>query len=526
MAIAVQSSGQMRSVETGTRVSYTDLQQDRMANAPMAYGYGNEYAAIYAAQPNVRTMVDFLARNFAQLGYHVFRRVSDTDRVRLPQHELAQWLEHPNPYTTRYRLCEGLLADLGIYFNAYWLKVRNDGAAQRVGLVRLPPAEVAVEGGLLPSAFVWTSSTSSRTMDLAPSEVVYFNGYNPLNAIMGLSPLDTLRGLLREAYASQAQREAYWRHGSRMDGVIERPKDAPRWTTVQKQEWRAQWQARSTTVGTTPVLEDGMTFKAVSYNARDSEYVAARKLSREECAAAYHIPQTMVGILDHATLNNVNEQHKQLYADTLGPWLKMVQEEIARQLLPDCVDTTNIYGEFNIAEKLKGSFEEQTSSLRVAVGRPFMTANEARARLNLPHLDDPSADALAAQQGGPAAPPLEESVPPSSAAAEATVTAPPLVAPPVLAPTPVLVAAIVQAALARQALRLEKLPVALRADALNPDRCTTELAADLTPLLGREVAQGYAARVTDQTYVSLVEHRDAFAPDRELPPLREVLYAA
>jgi len=510
MAIAVQSSGTVQSIETGTRVSYADLQQDRMANAPMAYGYANEYAAIYAAQPNVRTCVDFLARNFAQLGYHVFRRVSDTDRVRLPNHPLAQWIDNPNPYTTRYRLFENLIGDLGIYFNAYWLKVRNAGG--RVGLVRLPPAEMEVEGGLLPAAFLWTSSASNQRQELAPTEVVYYNGYNPLNAIMGLSPLDTLRGLLREAYASQLQREAYWRHGSRMDGVVERPKDAPRWTTAQKQEWRAQWQARFTgpaSVGATPVLEDGMTFKPVSYNARDSEYTAARKLTREECAAAYHIPQTMVGILDHATLNNVNEQHKQLYADTLGPWLKMVSEEIARQLLPECDDTTDVYGEFNISEKLRGSFEEQTASLRVGVGRPFMTANEARARLNLPRIDDPSADALAAQQGGPA---TAADAPPSSAAAVATTTG--------IAPQ---VATVVQAALTRQALRLEKLPVALRADALNPDRCTTELALDLTPLLGRDAALLYAARVTDQTYVSLVEQRDAFAPDRELPSLREVL---
>jgi len=113
--------------------------------ATSSYMMGEAFAAIYATQPNVRKCVDFLARNLAQIGYHIFRRVLHTDRVRLPDHELAQWLANPNPYTTQYRLFESLIADLGIYFNAYWLKIRTtDRTGTRIGLVRLPPPMVAL----------------------------------------------------------------------------------------------------------------------------------------------------------------------------------------------------------------------------------------------------------------------------------------------------------------------------------------------------------------------------------------------
>src|SRR5690554_2197333 len=92
--------------------------------------FNYDYATLYRTQPNVRTCVDFLARNIAQLGLHVFRRVSDTDRERLRDHGLAQLLNQPLPpefKMTRYRLIESLVSDLGIYFNAYWLKIRQDG---------------------------------------------------------------------------------------------------------------------------------------------------------------------------------------------------------------------------------------------------------------------------------------------------------------------------------------------------------------------------------------------------------------
>ena len=197
------------------------------------------YASIYASQPNIRICVDFLARNIAQLGYHVFRRESDTDRIRLTDHELAQWLAHPNPSTSRYRLFESLIGDLGIYFNAYWLKMRQQNP-KRIYLVRLPPEEMEVRGGLLVSEFVWT--VNGIATPFAPSEIVYFGGYNPLNPLMGIAQLETLRRILAEEAAAVEHRELYWRNASRMEGVIERPKDAPRWTPAQKQEWRKQWQ--------------------------------------------------------------------------------------------------------------------------------------------------------------------------------------------------------------------------------------------------------------------------------------------
>jgi HK97 family phage portal protein len=481
------------------------------ALAPSLSAYSaSTYATIYATQPNVRICVDFLARNIAQLGYHIFRRVSDTDRVRLTDHELAQWLAKPNPTTTRYRLFESFIADLAVYFNAFWLKVRiNDPDQRRIGLVRMPPETVEVQGGLLPSGVIWTYDGTATPLDM--TELVYANGYNPLNALVGLSPLETLRRLLAEDVASSDHRARYWQNASRMEGIIERPKDAPRWTPEQKTAWRAQWQTRFTGIqstGQTPVLEDGMTFKQISYSARDSEYVAARQLTREECARAYHIPLPMVGILEHATFSNVKEQHKQLYADCLGPWLEMVSEAIELWLLPEARDTTDVYGEFNIAAKLSGSFEEQANALRVLVGRPIMTANEGRARLNLPSIkDDASADQLAAQQGGPSS---------SRSNPDAGVDIPADDAPEALTATGALpferAAPIIRRHQERQRAFLQRLPAAARAEVFRlrcPDRWTPELSRDLRAVCEATEADAIARFTNEETIGQLERDSDA-----------------
>lgn len=352
--------------------------------------YYQDYATLYRTQPNVRTCVDFLARNIAQLGLHVFRRVDETDRVRLRDHPLALLLAQPLPpefKMTRYRLVESLVSDMGIYFNAYWLKVRRpDGAG--LSLLRIPPPYVEVKGGLVPTGYTLTLA-GLAPIQVEPGNMVHFRGYNPENPVSGLSPLETLRRVLAEEHAAGDYREGFWQSAARIGGIIERPATAPEWSEAARQRFRQEFGALhsgSAGSGTTAIIEDGMTWKASTFNAQESEYLSGRKLTREECARAYHIPLPMVGILDHATFSNIREQHKNLYQDCLGPWLAMTEQDIELQLLPEFEDTAGVYVEFNIAEKLQGDFEDQTKALQSAVGRPWMTANEARARQNLPSM--------------------------------------------------------------------------------------------------------------------------------------------
>ena len=76
-----------------------------------------------------------------------------------------------------------------------------------------------------------------------------------------------------------------------------------------------------------------------------------------------------------------------LYGETLGPILAQVEARINTFLLPMLDMGDEFYAEFNVAEKLQGDFEAQTQALQSSVGRPWRTANEARALQNLPAVE-------------------------------------------------------------------------------------------------------------------------------------------
>lgn len=416
----IESSGALATLGNAWRPT-------RPTSVRMYAGLTQDYATIYRTQPNVRTVVDFFARNVGQIGLHVFRRVSDTDRERLTDHQLALTLRSPNPFTTPYRLWVATVTDRLVFGNALWAKVSGTGR-QQIAIARVPWARVMPVGDNWMVPDVYRIRTKKGPVDLKPEQVVHFRYYDPELEVQGVPPLETLRRILAEESAAGEWREQFWQNAARIDGVLTRPANAPKWSPDARErflgDWRSRYAAQGPDAGGDPVLEDGMNFKTATFSPEQSQYLQARKLSREECASAFHVQPAMVGILEHANFANIREQHQMLYQDTLGPELVADEQEVELQLMPDFDDVSDVYVEFNIAEKLKGSFEEQLAALTSAVGRPYMTGNEGRARLNLPRIEDPTMDTpvlpLNVLAGGQPAPNVE---PARQAAARAALPA-------------------------------------------------------------------------------------------------------
>jgi HK97 family phage portal protein len=389
----ISSSGALTALERRT-TSFSNAG----GSVDLYNGLRQSYAQIVETQPNVRTVISFLARNIAQLGIHLFDRVSDTDRVRVTDSAFNDALRQPNPLDrrmTRYRLLHATVSDLCAYDVAYWALVNAPGAG-RPGIVRLPADRVAVvgESWLWPEAYELRGNRGKLIM--SPDQVVHFqNSLNFTDPLKGTSPIETLRRILAEEASAGEYREQYWRSGARISGVIERPADAPPWSDKASDRFRSSWSAAYTgngpNAGGTPILEDGMVFKETAGTARDAQYIESRKLTREESAAVYHVHPAFVGILEHANFSNMREQHRSLYMDTLGPWLVMLEEDLEAQVLPAFATPAELetfYIEFNIAEKLRASTDELADAIIKLTGRPVLTANEGRALLNRNQADD------------------------------------------------------------------------------------------------------------------------------------------
>lgn len=350
-------------------------------------------AALFRTQPYLRSVVSFLARNIAQLGLFTYQRVGE-ERMRDRTSVTAQLIASPNDTTTRYELINALISDLALWDTAFWLVTPDSKRKCGWRITQIPVAWVDTPfGGDLWEPETWRITRPGKpTFEVSAKNVLHFHGWDPEYVHRGTSPVQTLKMILLEQIASVIYRQQRWERGARVGTVITRPATAPQWSREAEERFRKEWRnsyqsAEGTDAGGTPILQDGMTLTKLGFSAVEDEFVAASKLALATVASVYHVNPTMVGLLDNANYSNVREFRRMLYGDTLGPWLSFIEDRLNGFLLPKIGAADNEYVEFNIGEKLQGSFEEQAAVASMAVGGPYMTRNEMRALQNLPPID-------------------------------------------------------------------------------------------------------------------------------------------
>lgn len=349
-------------------------------------------AQMWSTQPHLRTVVSFLARNIAQLGLHTFERVGE-DRQRDRSSPFAATMRRPNEDQTAFDLIFGLVGDISLYDRAYWLTVEDSNSPSGWTFRRLPPPWVTPVARDAFGAKAYTVlAPGGRSVDVAADQILAFTGYHPSSPRRGSPTVEALKATLQEQIEASKYRSQVWKRGGRVSAVIQRPKDAPQWSPEAMEQFREDWYSKYTgngpKAGGTPILEDGMTLNRIDFNAQEQQFVEAAKLSFSTVASAFHVNPTMVGILDNANYSNVREFRRMLYGDTLGPIIAMIEDRINTFLLPRLgMDSADYYAEFNIGEKLQGSFEEQAAVMQTLVGAPLFTRNEGRAMFNKPGID-------------------------------------------------------------------------------------------------------------------------------------------
>ena len=240
-------------------------------------------------------------------------------------------------------------------------------------------------------AFLIQRPGMGQPVEVKAENAVYLHGWNPANPLTGDSPVNALRKILWEQIQASVYRTQIWTNNPRLNAYISRPAGAT-WTNEQKERFAASFKGaytgRGAEAGGVPVLEDGMKLEKMGFSSHEEEFVEASKLALQTVAAVYHVNPTMLGQNDGANYSNVREFRRMLYGDTLAPILKQIESKLNQVVVPLVAPGGDVYVEFNLQEKLRGSFEEQARVLQSAVGRPFMTVNEARSLQNLPNIDN------------------------------------------------------------------------------------------------------------------------------------------
>lgn len=361
------------------------------------YGVGvanYDAARLYRTQPNLRAVISFLADNAAQIPIKVYDRASDTDRPRVLDSPAALLLAHPNPDMTAYEFKRWMYSDLLLYERFLTLLLPNKDTESGWELRPIPAAWIQSYKGnnvFTPETIV-IGVNGSTPVEIPAENFVLFHGYDPTDPMRQYSRISALKETLHEQIESNSFRRQMWHRGGRFNSYLTRPKDVAPWSDGAferfKETWKSSWAGGDASEGGgMPILEDGMEIKTVQFNSRDAQWAEAVKLSREDCAAVYHVNPGMIWPGSGQTYASARDNARALYNDCLAPTLMQATDRINMVILPRVGEDKRHYVGYDITIKTEGTYEEKIATLSSAVGAPFLSRNEARARLDLPAID-------------------------------------------------------------------------------------------------------------------------------------------
>lgn len=340
-------------------------------------------AKVWATQPHVRQAVGYIASHVASLPLHLYRRHADSDRRRVTVGPAAELLGHPSLLMSTFMLLRDLSTDRLVYDRA--LAVVAGGE-----LVRIPPSLFRIDSDAFGNArrLVLIGENAGEEVDVTDAPRILLYGWHAYRA-GGVSPLYTLAGILDENERAVQWRADQWKNAAKITGLLKRPASERTWRPEQRERFEKQWAEwkSGAKAGGTPILEGGMEYEELrGFSPKDANDIEGRQLSAEEVAMAFFLPPELLGIRKGAN-SSVEAYRQMLYGPVLGPWLVELEQAINNQLLPRLDASEDLYAEFNREAGLAGSFKEQARVLQASVGRPIMTAAEARAMMNLPFLE-------------------------------------------------------------------------------------------------------------------------------------------
>lgn len=349
---------------------------------------------LYATQTNLHTVVSFLSDSIAQLPLKVYWRDGENKRIRDRDSAAAKLLYLPNADQTAYEFVNALLEEYYLMGVVNVWKLEDPDSKSGYQL-RIIPSEWIMdtqrETNYAPDVLRVTAGTGSY-IEIPRNEFIQFRMYSPGNPGGYQSPVAALRQTLMEQIQADRFRTEIWSSSGRFNAYITRPKDVQPWTEEQKKSFlkafREGWGRGGSSAGKMPLLEDGMEIRPYQFNAKEAQYTETKQLSREDVAAAYHVNPALIWHTTTQTYASAKDNARALYTECLGPTIQMLQQRINSFLLPMVGADPNTYVEFDLKEKLKGSFEERASILQAAVGGPWMTRDEARADNNMAPLPD------------------------------------------------------------------------------------------------------------------------------------------
>lgn len=198
------------------------------------------------------------------------------------------------------------------------------------------------------------------------------------DGLIGKSRLQRAASVVQAGLSIQAFANALYENGVNPSGCLE---VAGKLTEMQYQELACRFRdayAGSRHAAKAMVLDQGITWKQISINPEDAEFLASRRFTVEELARLFGCPPPIIGDLSHGTFTNTETVGRWFAQHTLSPWIRKLEAEFTRSVFSAAAQTTHQL-EMDMSGFLRGDPAQRWAAWKIAVEANILTPDEVRA---------------------------------------------------------------------------------------------------------------------------------------------------
>ena len=325
----------------------------------------------------VFTCVAILSDAVSTLPLQVLQKT--TDRSKLPVDPVPTLIQNPWPDGNLLTWLSQVMYSLLLRGNAYGvIQVRGeDGFPTAIQLVH--PDIVAARRNPKTAERVYTING----VEIPPQDVMHIPALAPPGSFIGLNPVEYMRSSWGLAAAAEKYGGAFFSNSANPSGVLEVPGDLSETETL---ELARAWKVAHQGVGSAQypaVLTGGVTWKQISINPDDAQWLGLRGYQAAEIAAFFRIPDHLaLGSADRTTSYGVGIESMELQflTYTLGPWLSRIEAQLSSYLPASQVV------KFDLSDRVRGPSIERAQRHTLEINGGWKVVDDIRGEEGLPPL--------------------------------------------------------------------------------------------------------------------------------------------
>lgn len=180
----------------------------------------------------------------------------------------------------------------------------------------------------------------------------------------------------------------YFSNGTNTGGVLEWPEKLSEAAYKRLQTAVERNNSGPSNAHKTMILEEGGKFNKLGVPAKDAQLLDSRKFSLVEIANWFGVPPHTIGDSSRMAYNSLSAENQAFLDYGLNTWLNRWEDEYRAKLLTEEEqDAENLTIEFSREALVRADLPTRGAYYQQAVGRPWMTPNEARRLENMPTIE-------------------------------------------------------------------------------------------------------------------------------------------